>query len=160
MAKMTQADLARELGVNRSTIKYHIDRGLSFDQIRELHQALQDCSDDDEEEEEEDENSIIYLRKEKIRREIALKQVQAEQAQVRLARDMGNLVSIEDVNELMVHVASVTKGVFQSLENKLPSKLEGLSAAEMVPILRDEVGASLVSIADEVKAVIKTLTNT
>lgn len=160
MAKMTQAELARELGINRSTVKYHVDRGLTFDQIRELHQALQDCRQDEEEEdeeEEEDDNSIIFLRKEKIRREIALKQIQAEQAQIKLEREKEKLVDMTDVNELMVHVASVTKSVVQSLENKLPGKLEGLTASEMVPTLREEIRASLASIADEVRAVIKTL---
>lgn len=164
---MTQAALARELGVSRNTINYHVKRGLTFDQIRELVGALKKCrqigsgdeddDDDDDDDEEENENDIVFLRKEKLRREITLKEVQAAQAQVKLDREKNKLVDMEDVNELMVHIASVTKSVFQSLENKLPGKVEGLTASEMVPVLRDEINASLISIADEVRAVIKTL---
>lgn len=164
MAEITQAALARELGVSRNTIHYHVKRGLTFDQIRELVGALKKCrqigSDDDEDEDDDDdddENNIIFLRKEKLRREITLKEVQAEQAQVKLAREKNKLVDMDDVNELMVHIASVTKSVFQSLENKLPGKIEGLTASEMVPVLRDEINASLISIADEIRAIIKTL---
>lgn len=157
MAGISQAALARELGVNRSTITYHVKRGLTFDQIRELVTALKKIREEDEEEEddEDDENSIAFLRKEKIREEIKLKHIQAEQARIKLEKDKGKLVDMEDVNELMVHTASVTKSVFQSLENKLPGKLEGLTAAEMVPILREEVESSLFSIAEEVRSVIK-----
>lgn len=169
MAEITQAALARELGVSRNTIHYHVKRGLTFDQIRELVGALKKCrqigsdddedddDDDDDDDEQEDENNIIFLRKEKLRREITLKEVQAEQAQVKLAREKNKLVDMDDVNELMVHIASVTKSVFQSLENKLPGKIEGLTASEMVPVLRDEINASLISIADEIRAIIKTL---
>ncbi|WP_419001895.1 winged helix-turn-helix transcriptional regulator [Akkermansia sp.] len=159
MAGISQAALARELGVNRSTITYHVKRGLTFDQIRELVTALKKIREEDEEEEdddgENDENSIAFLRKEKIREEIKLKHIQAEQARIKLEKDKGKLVDMEDVNELMVHTASVTKSVFQSLENKLPGKLEGLTAAEMVPVLREEVESSLFSIAEEVRSVIK-----
>nr|DAI93468.1 MAG TPA: Protein of unknown function (DUF1441) [Caudoviricetes sp.] len=159
MAGISQAALARELGVNRSTITYHMKRGLTFDQIRELVTALKKIREEDEEEEdddgENDENSIAFLRKEKIREEIKLKHIQAEQARIKLEKDKGKLVDMEDVNELMVHTASVTKSVFQSLENKLPGKLEGLTAAEMVPVLREEVESSLFSIAEEVRSVIK-----
>lgn len=156
MAGISQAALARELGVNRSTITYHVKRGLTFDQIRELVTALKKIREEEEEEEEEnDENSIAFLRKEKIREEIKLKHIQAEQARIKLEKDKGKLVDMEDVNELMVHTASVTKSVFQSFENKLPGKLEGLTAAEMVPVLREEVESSLFSIAEEVRSVIK-----
>ncbi|MBT9561432.1 winged helix-turn-helix transcriptional regulator [Akkermansia muciniphila] len=159
MAGISQAALARELGVNRSTITYHVKRGLTFDQIRELVTALKKIREEDEEEEdddgENDENSIAFLRKKKIREEIKLKHIQAEQARIKLEKDKGKLVDMEDVNELMVHTASVTKSVFQSLENKLPGKLEGLTAAEMVPVLREEVESSLFSIAEEVRSVIK-----
>lgn len=159
MAGISQAALARELGVNRSTITHHVKRGLTFDQIRELVTALKKIREEDEEEEdddgENDENSIAFLRKEKIREEIKLKHIQAEQARIKLEKDKGKLVDMEDVNELMVHTASVTKSVFQSLENKLPGKLEGLTAAEMVPVLREEVESSLFSIAEEVRSVIK-----
>lgn len=161
MEGISQAALARELGVNRSTITYHVKRGLTFDQIRELVTALKKIREEDEEEEddeddgENDENSIAFLRKEKIREEIKLKHIQAEQARIKLEKDKGKLVDMEDVNELMVHAASVTKSVFQSLENKLPGKLEGLTAAEMVPVLREEVESSLFSIAEEVRSVIK-----
>ena len=162
MTRISQAALARELGVNRSTITYHVKRGLTFDQIRELVTALKKIrekeeqeEEEDEEEDEEDENSIVFLRKEKIRKEINLKHIQAEQAQIRLEKDKSRLVDMEDVNELVVHLASVTKGVIQSFENKLPGKLEGLTAAEMVPVLREEVKAALYSIAEESKALIK-----
>ena len=157
MAGISQAALARELGVNRSTITYHVKRGLTFDQIRELVTALKKIreEEDDEDDEENDENSIAFLRKEKIREEIKLKHIQAEQARIKLEKDKGKLGHMEDCNELMVHTSSVTKSVFQSLENKLPGKLEGLTAAEMVPVLREEVESSLFSIAEEVRSVIK-----
>lgn len=48
-----------------------------------------------------------------------------------------------------------TKGVLQAFENKLPGKLEGLTAAEMVPMLREEIKAALYSIAEESRAQIK-----
>ena len=69
MEGISQAALARELGVNRSTITYHVKRGLTFDQIRELVTALKKIREEDEEEEddeddgENDENSIAFLRK-------------------------------------------------------------------------------------------------
>ena len=66
-------------------------------------------------------------------------------------------MDMEDVNELVVHLASVTKGVIQAFENKLPGKLEGLTAAEMVPVLREEIKAALYSIAEEAKAQIKVI---
>lgn len=158
MTRISQAALARELGVNRSTITYHVKRGLTFDQIRELVTALKkirEKEEQEEDEEEEDENSIVFLRKEKIRKEINLKHIQAEQAQIRLEKDKSRLVDMEDVNELVVHLASVTKGVIQAFENKLPGKLEGLTAAEMVPVLREEVKTALYSIAEESRALIK-----
>ena len=36
MAGISQAELARQLGVNKSTITYHVKRGLTHAQIREL----------------------------------------------------------------------------------------------------------------------------
>ena len=39
MAGISQAELARQLGVNKSTITYHVKRGLTHAQIRELIEA-------------------------------------------------------------------------------------------------------------------------
>ncbi|WP_418378789.1 winged helix-turn-helix transcriptional regulator, partial [Akkermansia sp.] len=39
MAGISQAELARQLGVNKSTITYHVKRGLTHAQIRELIKA-------------------------------------------------------------------------------------------------------------------------
>lgn len=74
---------------------------------------------------------------------------------MKLEKDKARLVDMEDVNELVVHLASITKGVLQAFENKLPGKLEGLTAAEMVPVLREEIKAALYSIAEESRAQIK-----
>lgn len=39
MTGISQAELARQLGVNKSTITYHVKRGLTHAQIRELIEA-------------------------------------------------------------------------------------------------------------------------
>ena len=39
MTGISQAELARQLGVNKSTITYHVKRGLTHAQIREVIEA-------------------------------------------------------------------------------------------------------------------------
>ena len=159
MAGISQ-ELARQLGVNKSTITYHVKRGLTHAQIRELIEARRKENPIAEPASPEigknaPEEGVAELRKRKLAAEITYKNLQAEQARVKLEKDKARLVDMEDVNELVVHLASITKGVLQAFENKLPGKLEGLTAAEMVPVLREEIKAALYSIAEESRAQIK-----
>ena len=166
MAEISQAEFARQLGVNKSTITYHVKRGLNRAQIKELIEARRKEEEESvknkpvEDDAPSDADGVGELRKKKLKEEIVYKKLQSEQARVRLEKDKARLVDMEDVNELVVHLASVTKGVIQSFENKLPGKLEGLTAAEMVPVLREEVKAALYSIAEESRAQIKIISRT
>lgn len=162
MERISQSTLARELGVNRSTITYYVKKGFTHEQIREVINARRHAEEPAKEGAKTDDvgnSNVGELRKKKLAAEIVYKEIQSEQARVRLSKDQSKLVEIEDVNDLVVHLAAITKGVIQAFVNKLPGKLEGLTASEMVPVLREEAKTALFSIAEEADSQINIITN-
>ena len=147
MAGISQAELARQLGVNKSTITYHVKRGLTHAQIRELIEARRKENPIAEPASPEigknaPEEGVAELRKRKLAAEITYKNLQAEQARVKLEKDKARLVDMEDVNP--EHI----KANFDRFDF-------ALTAAEMVPMLREEIKAAPYSIAEESRAQIK-----
>ena len=103
MAGISQAELARQLGVNKSTITYHVKRGLTHAQIRELIEArrkenpiAEPASPEIGKNAPEEGEGVAELRKKKLAAEITYKNLQAEQARVKLEKDKARLVDMED----------------------------------------------------------------
>jgi len=76
-------------------------------------------------------NSGQGLKDEKTRHEILL-------IQARLAREKRTVVPMDEVNALLLHLSTQSRTVlYQFMETEAPPKLDGMSAAQMRPILRE-----------------------
>jgi phage terminase Nu1 subunit (DNA packaging protein) len=78
------------------------------------------------------------LKEEKLKAETRLKTAQAERAELLLLETKGNLVGVPEMAELAFAVASQVGAMLSRLEGELPGQLEGLSAADMQPIIREK----------------------
>lgn len=86
--------------------------------------------------------SCNSLREEKTRHEILL-------IQAKLAREKRAVVSIDEVNRLLLHLSTDGRTMlYQFLETEAPPKLDGMSAAQMRPILREMADAIADRMAD------------
>lgn len=61
-----------------------------------------------------------------------------ERLQVALARDKKQVIPIDEINSLHLHMATRLRSLlYQFMETEMPPKLDGLAAAQMRPILRE-----------------------
>lgn len=71
------------------------------------------------------------LKEEKLRHEIAL-------LKAKLDREEKRVYEADEVHRVFMHIGTDFKGeVTRLMESELPPKLDGLSAVQMIPILRD-----------------------
>ncbi len=71
------------------------------------------------------------LKDEKTRHEIEL-------IKARLAREKRLVIPADEVNTLLLHIATQSRTeLYQFMETEAPPKLDGMSAAQMRPILRE-----------------------
>jgi hypothetical protein len=88
------------------------------------------------------------LKAEKLRADTRHKQAQAERAELLLSQTRGELVSVPAMAELAFAVASQVGAMLARLEGELPGALEGKSAADMQPVIRERVDAVRSYLAD------------
>lgn len=71
------------------------------------------------------------LKEEKTRHEIEI-------LKAKLAREKRTVIPAEEVNALLLHLSTQSRTVlYQFMETEAPPKLDGMSAAQMRPILRE-----------------------
>jgi hypothetical protein len=61
----------------------------------------------------------------------------------------GKHIAVEKVKEEQIALGMAVKAQLFSWKGALPGRLEGLSAAQMVPILEDEINRILKTLSDE-----------
>ncbi len=145
--------LADELGVevNRTLIIRYRKEGYTDEQIREKLLSSDKIDNDDD---------LLSLRKKKTSLEIEQKKLAIMKEQLVIDKIRGNLISLDDANEVIIHLSAIVKASVGSLVSKLPSQLEGLDAREMVKIIDNEVVALLKNISNEAKASLAKLEKT
>lgn len=85
------------------------------------------------------------LKEEKTRHEIEL-------LKARIDREKRRVIPAEEVNALLLHLATGSRTLlYQFLETEAPPKLDGMSAAQMRPILREMADAICEKMADAIK---------
>lgn len=85
------------------------------------------------------------LREEKLKWETEL-------VKARVAREHRKVIDREEVNRLLLHIATRARTMlYQFLETEAPPKLDGMTAAQMRPILREMAD----SIADEMAGLVE-----
>jgi hypothetical protein len=85
------------------------------------------------------------------RRDIAIADIKEQQAEIeRLKKEklQGSLVSIAEVEESFLEIGAKTKSQLARFISTLPPKLEGLTAAAMIEIIRGAVDEVLLSLAE------------
>lgn len=142
--KPSQAALARTLGISRQAVQKYLKAGYTHDQITTLVNANkllknQTTLPDD----------LIELKKLKLQTEITHKQTQTQKEKIRIDREKKALLPLPQLEELLIHIAAITKAAITNLESKLPPLLEGLTASQMTPILKKELAETLSTIAQE-----------
>jgi hypothetical protein len=70
------------------------------------------------------------LRKEKIKQEIRKLRAQAEAAEVALARERGDLMTLDDARAVIAPVVALLKAAWADLPKTMPPRLQGLPAPE------------------------------
>ena len=84
------------------------------------------------------------LKEEKLVLDIAL-------TQAKLNRENRKVIERDEVNRLLVHIgAEFRTNLYQFLETEAPPKLDGMSSAQMRPILREMADAILARAADTI----------
>jgi len=89
------------------------------------------------------------LKEEKLRADTREKIAKAEMAELSLAKLKGELLSVSDLQETMVFIASRVKAHVTKLEKDLPPRLEGKRAVEMVPLVREAAESILLSLSND-----------
>ena len=85
------------------------------------------------------------LKDEKIRHEIELLKAKVD-------REHRKVIDRDEVNRLLVHIGTDFRTMlYQFLETEAPPKLDGMSAAQMRPILREMADSVLERAADTIK---------
>jgi len=83
--------------------------------------------------------SIENVKRRKLIAEAKIKEEQSEIERLKKEKLLASLVSIKDVEETFLEIASKTKAHLNRLVAELPPRLEGLTAAEMIEVIREAV---------------------
>lgn len=86
-----------------------------------------------------DRDTFLLQRFKKLQAETLIKEEQAELERLKKEKLTGELVSIEEVQEAFQVIGSKTKARLKRMISELPPKLEGLTANEMIDIIRNTV---------------------
>jgi hypothetical protein len=93
-------------------------------------------------------DSAEALRQARIR----LVQEQTRRAKIEADEKEGRLIDAREVVASMTRCTSIAKGEFLKLASDLPPQLEGLTAAQIQPILRSAIIEILTRLSDETSA--------
>jgi hypothetical protein len=79
---------------------------------------------------EDDPDETKTLRKEKLRQEVRKLRAQAEAAEVALARERGDLMTLDDARAAIAPTIALQKAAWADLPKTMPPRLQGLTAPE------------------------------
>lgn len=77
------------------------------------------------------------LRKEKLRQEVRKLRAQAEAAEVALARERGDLMTLDDARAVFAPTLAMQKAAWADLPKSMAPRLQGLSAPEQEAALSE-----------------------
>jgi hypothetical protein len=99
---------------------------------------------------EDDPDETKTLRKEKLRQEVRKLRAQADAAEVSLARERGDLMTLDDAKAVFGPVVAMQRAAWADLEKSMPPRLQGLDAPEQGAVLREYSELQQRRIADAV----------
>lgn len=139
MKPVTQKEMARRVGVNKSVITKYKALGVDVtdeDAVRR-HKAENKRGGQPNE-------SYGDLRAEKLR----LTKAQADRAELEVRRLRRELVAVEEVRADLLRIGSTVKALILRLESDLPPTLHGLEPAEMQLRIRESVDKILSQLSE------------
>lgn len=86
-----------------------------------------------------DRDAFLLQRYKKLQAETLIKEEQAELERLKKQKLTGELISLDEVQEAFQIVGSKTKARLKRMISELPPKLEGLTANDMIDIIRNTV---------------------
>jgi phage terminase Nu1 subunit (DNA packaging protein) len=75
---------------------------------------------------------------------------EADRGELLVAKERGQLIPVDVVEEAVTRICSAVKGSIMRLEADLPQMLEGLSPARMQQIIRQKIDEILTALSDDV----------
>lgn len=81
----------------------------------------------------------------KLRKLIA----EADRVELQVSKERGDLISVAEVDEILLRIGSVVRASIMRLEADLPPMLEGLTPSKMQKLIRGKIDEVLTALADE-----------